>query len=302
MDLAVTGLEAVEDDLGKTGMLDLSAVVTNLRETAVTDFTYSVTDEAGTVVCGGTCDELNLTYGMEAACRSIFAPDVTAPHSYTLTVQPVGAEDADPSNNSMTIQMEPDPGIFRTGFQPGLGTTTELEVLVTNQGAAPAQSMTVEIYRMTKDLEKLGDPLISQVFTDVAAGSYRQVLLEDVSSNVYYYAELYHGDELVDQTLLLWQDEYDTAARLSYVTFAADKAMVQLVEQGDTKDAMVVLAFYDPNTRQLISAKTADLNGGYEAEIKLSADLDGCGYKVFLADKGTMSPLGKPIDGTVGKP
>ena len=290
VDLAVTDLTAVEDDLTAAGILDLSAVVTNLRETAATAFTYSVTDEKGTVVTSGTYDGLNLTYGAETDCRSLFAPDVTTAHSYTLTVQPVDAVDADPSNNTMTIQMQPDPEIVQTGFQAGLGTTTELEVLVTNTGAAPVETMTVEVYQMTKNLERVGEALICKEFTNVSAGSYRQVLLERVKENAYYNVVLSQGDTVVDETVLMCKsnsteiDVFDTNVENGVVT-------VELAEQGNTSDAMVVFAVYDRTSGQMLRAETKDLSGGYRTEFDAPEDFALYQYRVFVLDKDTGRPL-----------
>ena len=207
--------------------------------------------------------------------------------------------DADTSNNSLSIETVPQAEIIRTGFLPGPQNTTTLEAMVTNTGAAPVESMTVEVYQLNSSCEPVGKALISKNFTDVNAGSYRQVLLENVDSNVYYKVILSDGKKVLDEQMLMWMDEEATGLRVSCVVVEKDLARVELANQGDPSDARVVLAFYDKASGQMIFADTKKLEGKYSAEFELSADMSGSEYRVFILEQDTFVPLCEPDIGIV---
>ena len=296
VDLSLTGLIAVEDDLAKRGILDLRGSLTNLRETAAAGFAYAVTDEDGNVVCADICEDVALEYDDGAVCRALFVPDVTEVHRYTLTVVPLDADgqeipDFDPANNSMSIDMKSKGAIADTGFLPYGEKTATLEAMVTNAGAAPVESMTVEVYRVDRSLAPIGDALVSETFADVYAGSYRQVLLENVNSNVYYKVVLSDGNEVLDESLLMWVNEEATDIQISHVSVEARSASVELARQGDTSNALMMLAFYDSTTGQLSYTDTKQLDGAYSAEFRIPASVSGQQYAVFVVDKDTFKPL-----------
>ena len=248
------------------------------------------------MVCADICEDVALEYDSKAACRAIFVPDVTEVHRYTLTVMPLDADgqeipDFDPANNSMSIDMKPKGAIADTGFLPYGENTATLEAMVTNAGAAPVESMTVEVYRVDRSLAPIGDALVSETFADVYAGSYRQVLLENVNSNVYYKVVLSDGNEVLDEALLMWVNEEATDIQISHVSVEARSASVELARQGDTSNALMMLAFYDSTTGQLSYTDTKQLDGAYSAEFRIPASVSGQQYAVFVVDKDTVKPL-----------
>lgn len=276
----------------------------NLRETASAGFAYTVSDERGETVSSGTYGAVNLGYDGQAVCRTFFGADLTAAHTYTMTVTPIDAEgtameDTDTGNNSCSVQTAARAQIAQTNFLPDRNGTTTLEALLTNTGAAPVESMTVEVYRAYSSFKTVGDVLISKTFENICAGSYRQILLENVDSNVYYKVILSDGEKILDKQMLMLMDEDATQLQISYTVVEKAQACVELASQGDTTNARIVLALYDETTGQLLAAYTQELQGEYNAAFDRNEDMNGKAYRVFLLDGNRFAPLGTSSSGIV---
>jgi hypothetical protein len=183
VDLAVSDLVLNTDDLAKAGAVRLSAVVTNLREDTVNGYTYTVLEDEKTVA-SGEVSGVKLGYGDSHSCLAVFSPDTAAAHTYTLIVEAAG--DCDRDNDARSVRPAAQPYVTKTGFPVLPSGETGLEAIVGNTGVAPAEELTVEIYRCAPDGNVTGDALVSETVEALPSGSYRQVMLDKADSHQFY--------------------------------------------------------------------------------------------------------------------
>ena len=293
VDLNVTGLVLEEKNVAKSGLLRLSAQVTNLRTDAAAEYTYVVTDESGKEVYSGTETGLELTYGGSSDCFALFPADTTAQHTYTLTVTAVG--DVDTSNNSACAETRAEPELVSTGFPLMPNGFTGLESIVGNAGAAPVEQMTVEIFKAKADGSLVGEPLISESFENVPAGSYRQVMLERTDSHQLYKVVLTTDGVTVDSDMLMWKDEAAVGLWVGDVSVdAQSSAEVDLFAQNWTKDVQLHLALYQQGKMVASAMETLSAwDGEKQLQLSLSDTPEAGSYtcSVFLLEQDSLVPL-----------
>lgn len=303
-DLAVTGLTYDDTDLRSAGLLKLVGSITNLRETPVTGFTYTVTDEEGQTVFTGSQTDLSLGYGDTQNCYAVFTPEMTQAHTYTLSAASVEV-DANDGNNAASISPEDAPAIVSTTFIPAVNGRTGLEALIGNTGVAPTQSLTVEVFRTDRSGQAVGSALASETFTDVLSGSYRQVLLDEADSDTYYTVILSSEGEVLDNRLLMYSDPQRTGAWITAAGVEEDgTARISLVARELDESVQVLLALYESDADRMVFLNAATLaawEGAKDVGFDLASQL-GTGnyrYSVFLLDSKTQSPMCQPYRGTV---
>ena len=293
LDAAVTAPQLDHSDLARSGVLRMTATVTNLGEDPLTGYTYTVTDESGLPVSSGSVSNLALAYGKSTSCLTIFAADTSIQHTYTLTI--AAENDENPANNAVTVSTVSAAEVVQTSFPLMPSGETGLEAIVTNRGAAPVEHMTVEIYRCTCDGVLQGDALVSKTFAQVPAGSYRQIMLDKTDGNQFYKVVVLSDGEEMDSDMLLWKDE--SAVCLWVNTLSVSRkgtAAISLYAQNWEQDLSLMLALYQDD-RMVSCAVKPDLDaweGTKQVELALDS-LSRGEYTcvVYLLEQDTFAPV-----------
>ena len=296
VDLAVSHLDLNTDDVEHAGAARLTAVVTNLREDVVSAYTYTLLEDEKQVA-SGEVSGLQLNYGGSHSSLVVFAPDTSAAHTYTLIVEAAG--DCDKSNDSLQVQTTAQPYVAETGFPVMPSGETGLEAIVGNAGAAPAEQMTVEIYRCAADGTVTGAALVSETFASVAGGSYRQVVLDKADSHQFYKVVVLSDGKEVDSDMLMWKDTEAQLLQVSDVSVTRrGAATVELFAQNDARDVRVILALYQAGQMKAVDlVDTAAWNGSKTVELALGRQEAGeytC--VVYLVHPQSLQPFASPYE------
>ena len=292
VDLEVTGLELDEADVARSGLLRLSAAVTNLRTDEVTGYTYVVTDEQGESVYSGEVSDLVLGYGESDTCFALFMADPAAKHTYTLTV--TAENDTNAANNAASVGTQSAAEVVTTGFPVMPSGAVGLEAIVGNTGTAPVEKMTVEIFRSKADGTTVGEALVSKTFENVPVGSYRQVILDQAGSHQMYQVVLTSNGEKVDRELLMWKDEEAAGLWVGGVSVEGNEATVKLTAQNWTKDVQLHLAFYQDGRMVANAMESVEAwDGGRSVSAALSDELPAGEYtcSVFVLEENGLIPV-----------
>ena len=303
IDLSVGELSMNTTDMVKARVLRLDAEVTNLREEKVTAFAYTVTDETGAQVASGRVDNVALGYGDSERCYAVFVPDTSAVHTYTLSVAVEG--DADETNNSGDISTESRAVLVSTGFAAMPDGRVGLEAVVTNSGAAPMESMTVEVFRAAADGTGVGEALVTETFENLATGFFRQVILEESETHQLYKVVLSAGGEELDSEMLMWEDEDAVGVWLSGVKLTSNgTGTANLRAQNWTQDLQLVISVSEADTGRTVAVSMDELSaweGSREVELDFADKLDSGSYTytAFLLKADTLAPVTQTCSDTV---
>ena len=173
-----------------------------------------------------------------------------------------------------------------------------LEVIVGNDGAAPVEHMTVEIYRCTSDGTEIGQALTRKTFENVPGGSYRQLQLDQTESHQMYKVVVLSGDQQTDSHMLLWKDETARCLWVSDVDVRKNgDAKVTLYAQNQEQDLSLMLALYQ-DEQMVACGMEADLDT-WEGNKQVSLELDKLSAgdytcMVYLLEQDTLIPVSEP--------
>lgn len=313
VDLAVQSLCYDERGVRATGLLTLDGKLFNNGRRALDGYCITVTDEAGkSVYSSGTVESAVASGAFEDIFVS-FYPDGLGAHTYTVNVQPLlgngteltAAEDGNETNNSLSIALDyADAKIADAAFL-AVGETVQLQALAQNVGAVPLDDLTMEV-------SIGGNVVASQCYTEdgatIPVGSLRQLLLEDPQPNTYYQVTLYSGEQVLDSTMLMYEDPDAEILSAQVMEVAGDQAKITLTGQNmEETAARLFLALYTDDGKMEAGGfgSVTDINGMQSLTIPLSgAPKAGIyDYKLFLlSSDGGFSPLFKPLEGTITVP
>ncbi len=298
-DLAVSDAVFDSRDVASSGAVRLEACVTNRMDTVQSGYSYEVVNENGTAVAIGT-KSVQLKNGESDVLYVPLASDLTAAHSYTLTVTPAVGTDADMSDNTAELSTKPmamiDAAFFRK-TPDGVG----IEVLLGNAGLAPAEDLTLCISKAGLSGAATGEVLLTKEIERVLPGSFEQVLLPVSESDTYYLAELYSGETLLSSKLLLRTQRPASEVKVESVSVDALGASVTLSARNYDEDVQLWLALYQNG--QLRAAKTLPLSA-WDGETSVTLGLDGVAAgsydcSVFLLERQELTPLTAAFSKTV---
>lgn len=296
VDASVSQLDLYQGDLMRGGALRLTAQITNLGEDVLSGYDYLLTDETGAQIAAGTKTGLSLAYGDSDDCLVVFSPDLSAQHTYTLTV--TAENDGDAANNASSVSTASDAQVVKAGFPVMPSGKVGMEVIVGNDGAAPVERMTVEIYRCTSDGTEIGQALTRKTFENVPGGSYRQLQLDQTESHQMYKVVVLSGDQQTDSHMLLWKDETARCLWVSDVDVRKNgDAKVTLYAQNQEQDLSLMLAVYQ-DEQMVACSMEADLDA-WEGNKQVSMELDKLSAGdytcvVYLLEQDTLIPVSEP--------
>ena len=301
-DLVVTEVTLDEESVGETGLMTVSAEVMNLREEVVTGYTYTVTDETGKEYFTGTISDVSLGYQDTDLCHALIAVDVTAQHTYTVTI--TAEEDINSTNNVGAATAQSKPELSAASFQLMTNGEIGLKAVATNAGSAPLAEMTMEIYRYDSDGTRMGDVLAVETFEAVCSGSYRQLMLDEVVMDTLYKVVLTSGGEEVDNQMLMWSEPEVSGAWITGVELSEEGvAKVKLSAQNWTENLMLHLAVYDENGRMVANTmESLDAwTGAKSLEYDFAEELTGGKYtcSAFLLKKDGLIPVTEKLSDSV---
>lgn len=302
VDLTLTGLSCDDADLAAAGLLAITGTVTNERKSETSGYTYTVTDENGKAVYSGM-GIAELGWKETDDFRAIFAPDVTTEHTYTVTMSPIGAEDLDESNNTASVALYADGKIIASDFISNVSSGVDLESMVQNTGTVMLNELTLEVYRADMSGQAVGEALAVQTYTDVLPGAYRQVVLKNVESNVYYTVMMKQGDTVLDSDFMMWQESKATMVWISDVEVGGDAAEVTITAQNLTQEAQLHLAVYEEDSGRMVCHTMQNVTVAPDAdavELPLPQNLEQGTYRyaAFLLD-GELKPMCEKASDTV---
>ena len=293
-DLVLSDLKLDSRDLGELGIVRILGEVTNRMKTAQTGYAYTVTDETGAEIISDTVtlDE-ELTLGETDRLCILVGHDVTAQHTYTVTVTPLTGTDVSNSDNAMAVTACAESALAGTSFRK----THEgvvLEALVKNIGAAPEENLTVEVYRADLSGAAVGKALLSEEINGLLPGSYRQILLNNTESDVYYKVVLLNGEEELGSEMLMWSDPEVSGIWVQNVDVEqSGTSCVTLLARGMEEDVQLHLALYQGGKMVANAMKKVSAWDGSK-EIELNLDELSAGeytYAVYLLRQSDLAPV-----------
>ena len=189
--------------------------------------------------------------------------------------------------------------IVDANFQQLPDGRVQLCAMVQNTGVIPLDGLTVEV--TAED----GTPILSHTYQDaIPYASIRQLLLDDTQPNTCYSVSVRYEDEVLDSTMLLYEDHDTPVLTATTVSVDGNAAQVTIFGQNQAiSSGIVLLGIYDGD--RMVAAgmdQLLTLNGRQTVDLGLS-DTRAKGsyaYKVFfLSDDGRYVPLASAVSGTV---
>ena len=308
IDLILQKVHYDAKEVSESGRLTMDGLLFNNGQTAINGYSLVVKDETGKTVYSTKATEDYIASNYFREFMFSFYPDGLSAHTYTVTVTPYVtnnaaltiAEDVNPSDNQLSIELDySNAEIVDAGFLL-VGTDVQLQAMVRNSGAYALSDLIVEVAAG-------GTVVANHSFTEngatVPSGSIRQLLLNDPIPNTYYQVNVYSQGELMDSTMLLYEDPDAQTLSLISVTMVEDLAKVTLHGVNQSEENMdLLLALYTENGQMVACSSTtiSEVNGTQKLSFKFS-DMPVPGtydYKLFgLSGDGTYSPLYQPFSG-----
>ena len=297
-DLVLQGVGFDREALMTSGVLTLTGEVYNNGLMQADSFTVTVRDGEGTVVAEKTVEKKVASGGLTGFTVAFVPTDGT--NAYTVTAQPVGAEEGDPSDNALTLAFDDACAVIRdASFVEGADGGVELRAYVQNSGL-------VSLADLTTVITAEDGTVLARTTADepLARGAYQQALLCDALPDTYYRVAVYSGERELDSTMLRYTDPSAVTLSVSGVTVSGDTAQLTLTGQNQEEGSrQLILALYRAD-RMETCALTAvgTLNGTQSVTFSFDAAVPGgdYSYKLFiLSEDGSMIPLAVPKSGTV---
>lgn len=218
-------------------------------------------------------------------------------------MSPIGAEDLDESNNTARMALYADGKIIASDFISNVSSGVDLESMVQNTGTVMLNELTLEVYRADMSGQAVGEALAVQTYTDVLPGAYRQVVLKNVESNVYYTVMMKQGDTVLDSDFVMWQESKATMVWISDVEVGGDAAEVTITAQNLTQEAQLHLAVYEEDSGRMVCHAMQNVTVAPDAdavELPLPQNLEQGTYRyaAFLLD-GELKPMCEKASDTV---
>lgn len=244
-DLVLSDLELDCRDLEKAGVVRLLGTVTNRMKSVQNGYAYLVTDESGAEATSGIVElEDAMTLNASDRFSILIGHDVTAQHSYTVEIAPLTGADADTADNTAAVTARADCDLASAFFRK-TPDGVDLEALVQNTGAAPADNLRVEIYRADLSGAAVGSALLTREVDSLLPGSYHQVLLSGTQSDIYYKVVLSDADQELDCELLMWSDPETSGIWVQNVDVTrSGQAGVTVLARGLQENVQLHLALY----------------------------------------------------------
>lgn len=299
-DLVLVDMDYQESDMLERGSILFQGTVYNHGAADAAGFTLSVVDEDDVTLYTRTYNTA-VTHGATANFSAAIGHDGLDTHTYTFRVEPLDAVDADDTDNAWDAVVGlPRAEIVDANFQQFPDGRVQLCAMVQNTGVVQLDGLTVEIASAD------GDTILSQTYQDQDAipyASVRQLLLDNVQPNTYYCVSVLYEDEILDSTMLMYEDRSAQVLTATAVSVNGTDAQVTIYGQNQSTSGMVILGIYADE--QMVAAGTDQvltLNGKKTLEIPLSDVLEDGKYEYkvfFLSDDGRYIPLTSAVSGTV---
>ena len=301
IDLVLSELEYDPRDMMERDYIIFNGTLFNNGLSQADGFTVTVTDETGAQIFTRTYTAA-ITSGSTASFSAAFAPDDLSEHAYTFTVVPVSSADADPSDNALDISVgQPNAQIVDANFLQAPEGGVQLSAMVRNTGAALLNGATVKITTAG------GETVLSQSYRGDEAipyGSIRQILVENAQPNTYYEVSVLYDGEVLDSTMLMYEDPNAKLLLPSDISVDGDTAQITLLGQNQTASSgRVILAVYDGARMAAVGTRTvSEFNGRQDLEFSLSDALSAGEYiykLFFLSNDDGYSPIAPAASGSI---
>ena len=301
IDLVLSELEYDPRDMLERDYIIFNGTLFNNSLSQADGFTVTVTDETGAQIFTRTYTT-DIPSGGTANFSAAFAPDGLSEHTYTFTVTPVSSADADASDNTLDISVgQPSAQIVDANFLSTPDGSVQLSAMVRNTGASLLNGATVKITTAG------GETVLSQSYRGEEAipyGSIRQLLVDNAQANTYYEVSVLYDGEVLDSTMLMYEDPNAKLLLPTDVSVDGDAAQITLLGQNQTASSgKVILAVYDGARMAAVGARiVSDLNGRQDLEFSLSDVLSAGEYTYklfFLSNDEGYSPIAPAVSGTI---